>query len=180
MRAYFSATLNVDPLAFTHTSSYCSSNIGSISGENKRGNILKFEKKRTTKRKQNKLFLSVFRARERDLENRLVSFHGRFYHKTGYIEPPSVEKLTAMKNLETSRLSPGASRPPGKSTGISYWFPEMYGTVSCITKTIFPVLVIKFTGSVNAPFIQPMFPYGNINFFRVLDCTEDVLHESFS
>ena len=29
-------------------------------------------------------------------------------------------------------------------------------------------------------FIQPMFPYGNLNFFRVLDCTEDVLHESFS
>ena len=29
-------------------------------------------------------------------------------------------------------------------------------------------------------FIQPMFPYGNINFFRVLYCTEDVLHESVS
>ena len=27
-------------------------------------------------------------------------------------------------------------------------------------------------------FIQPMFPSRNINFFRVLYCTEDVLHES--
>ena len=38
-----SAALNVEPLAFTQTSSYCSSSIASISGENKRGAILEFE-----------------------------------------------------------------------------------------------------------------------------------------
>ena len=91
MRAYFSATLKVDPLAFTQTSSYCS-------------NILKFGKNGTTKRERNKLLLSVFRARKkRDLENRLVSFHGRFYHKTRNIEPPSLKKLTAMKNLDAGK-----------------------------------------------------------------------------
>ena len=59
------------------------------------------------------------------------------------------------RRRETSRLSPGASRRsrPGTSTGISYWFPEMYGTVSCITMTLddFPGTCIgKFTGRLNA------------------------------
>ena len=106
MRAYFSATLNVDPLAFTLMSSYCSSNIDSISGENKRGDILKFEKNGTAKRERNNIIYYCCQsfARERDLENRLVSFHGRFYHKTTNIEPPSLEKLTAMKLMRTERL----------------------------------------------------------------------------
>ena len=49
-----------------------------------------------------------------------------------------------MKNLDAGKpvgCLPALLEPPGKSTGISYWFPEMYGTVSCITMTIFPVLV---------------------------------------
>ena len=65
MRAYFSATLNVDQLAFTLTSSYCSSNIDSISGENKGGDILKFEKTGPQKRENGIIYIigwSVFMA----------------------------------------------------------------------------------------------------------------------
>ena len=95
MRAYFSATLNVDPLAFTQTSSYCSTKHRLHIWGKQAWDILKFGKKTEP---QSQSF-----ARERDLENRLVSFHGRFYHKTRNIEPPSLEKLTAMKNLDAGK-----------------------------------------------------------------------------
>ena len=57
-----------------------------MSGENKRGDILKFKKKRNRKERTEYYCCQSF-ARERDLENRLVSFHGRFYHKARNIEP---------------------------------------------------------------------------------------------
>ena len=77
------------------------------------------------------------------------------------------------RRRKTSRLSPGAPRPPapGKSTGISYWFPEMYGTVSCITMTIFPVLVgllvlwgasRRLTFRTSIEFFTRGFPFGKV------------------
>ena len=102
MRAYISATLNLDQLAFTQTSSYCSGNISSISGENKRGDILKFGKTEPQRENGINYCCQPF-ALERDLENRLVSFHGRCYHRTRNIERPSLEKLIAMKNLDAGK-----------------------------------------------------------------------------
>ena len=62
MRAYFSATLNVDPLAFTQTSSYCSTkHLLNTWGKQALGHSKIWEKNGTTK--------SVFRARTRSWES---------------------------------------------------------------------------------------------------------------
>ena len=85
--AYFSAALNIDPLAFTQMSSYCSSNNASISGKKTWGHS-KIWKKWNHKERTEHYCCQSF-AQEQYLGNWLVSFYGRFYHKIRNIEPLS-------------------------------------------------------------------------------------------